>query len=103
MRESTLLGKAELESFTHTSKTTVCKGCANRCHLTVNRFADGRRYISGNQCSKGLGIESSESLPNLHAWKRDYLNSLTPVRKNSISRGKLGIPMALSTYELAPL
>jgi predicted nucleotide-binding protein (sugar kinase/HSP70/actin superfamily) len=39
-------------------------------------------------------------LPNLHAWKRDYLQTLTPVPG---TRGRIGIPMALSTYELAPL
>ncbi len=100
VQTSTLLDADALRDFKHTSTTTVCKGCANHCHLTVNRFADGKRYISGNQCSKGLGQEASESLPNLHAWKREYLNSLTPVRG---PRGKLGIPMALSTYELAPL
>ncbi len=97
---STILTEDELKGFKHDSSTAVCKGCSNHCHLTVNRFADGKRYISGNQCSKGLGIENSEELPNLHAWKRDFLNSLKPVSGN---RGKLGIPMALSTYELAPL
>jgi len=98
--KSTVLDENELENFTHESATAVCKGCANHCHLTVNRFSDGKRFISGNQCQKGLGLENTEELPNLYAWKRDYLNGLQPVAG---SRGKIGIPMALSTYELAPL
>lgn len=98
--ESTLLNREELRDFTHESSTAVCKGCANHCHLTINRFADGSRYISGNQCSKGLGIQGEEALPNLHAWKRDTLSNLQPI---SGKRGKIGIPMALSTFELAPL
>lgn len=100
IKESTLLTESELKTFKHESTTAVCKGCTNHCSLTVNRFSDGKRYISGNQCSKGLGAQSSEELPNIHAWKREFLASFKPV---SGSRGKIGIPMALSTYELAPL
>lgn len=100
IKESTLLTEQEIENFKHESSTAVCKGCSNHCSLTVNHFSDGSRYISGNQCSKGLGIQNTEELPNLYAWKRDYFNSLKPV---SGRRGKIGIPMALSTYELAPL
>ena len=98
--ESGLITEGELETFRHESSTAQCKGCANHCSLTINRFGDGKRYISGNQCSKGLGISKGEQLPNLYAWKREYLASLQPVPG---SRGRIGIPMALSTYEFAPL
>ena len=98
--ESTLISEEELETFRHESSTAQCKGCANHCSLTINRFGDGKRYISGNQCSKGLGISKGEQLPNLYAWKREYLASLQPVLG---SRGRIGIPMALSTYEFAPM
>ncbi len=99
-QKSALLGPAELAAFTHESASTVCKGCANRCHLTVNRFADGERFISGNQCQRGLGLKQARELPDLHAWKREYLNGLKPVAGQ---RGKIGIPMALVIYEQAPL
>ncbi len=56
--KSTLMGLPELREFTHKSKTAICKGCTNNCHLIINTFADGRKYISGNQCEKGLGLES---------------------------------------------
>ena len=95
-----LIGKKELESFTHSSKSAVCQGCANHCRLTVNIFADGGRFISGNQCQRGLGITAGEELPNLHAWKRDYISSLAPQKGK---RGRLGLPLALGMYELAPL
>lgn len=100
IKKSTLLSQKELESFTHTSSAAVCQGCANHCHLTVNRFEGGERYISGNQCQKGAGIKGGEELPNLHAWKRSFFEGLKPV---SGRRGRIGIPMALSMYELAPL
>ena len=98
--QSTILKPRELINFSHTSQTTRCKGCANQCHLTINRFADGKRFISGNQCEKGLGVDSVENIPNLHAWKRAYLESLVPKQNK---RGTIGIPMALSTFELAPI
>ena len=99
-KESRLLTLPELENFTHTSKSAVCRGCANNCHLTVNSFGDGGKYISGNQCRKALGEDAASDLPNLHAWKRDYLTSLKGVPGK---RGKIGMPMALGMYELAPL
>ncbi len=99
-KKSGMLSREQLERFTHKSSSAVCKGCANHCHLTVNIFSDGKRFISGNQCQKGLGITDSEELPNLYAWKRDYINALIP---SGGKRGKIGIPLALSIYELAPL
>ena len=100
--KSTIMTKEQVERFTHTSKLTVCKGCTNHCHLTVNIFEDGRKYISGNQCEKGLGIKASaEPLPNLYAYKREKLYSA--VKTEKVTRGKIGLPMALGMYELAPL
>lgn len=99
-QESTILSEREIKAFTHTSTSSVCKGCANHCHLTINKFSDGERLISGNQCQKALGLSNVQELPNIHAWKREYLAGLKPIKG---SRGKIGLPMALSMYELAPL
>ncbi len=99
--KSALISKEALENFTHQSKSTVCKGCTNNCHLTVNTFSGGQKFISGNQCEKGLGIsESTEKLPNLHAFKRDCFSSL---ESKDGKRGTIGIPLALGMYELLPL
>ena len=95
-----LIGPDELAGFSHSSKAAVCSGCTNRCRITVNTFSDGGRFISGNQCQKALGLEAEEELPNLHAWKRNYISALSPVPGR---RGKLGLPLALGMYELAPL
>ncbi len=100
LRESRLLSAEELDAFTHSAASAVCKGCANACHLTVNRFAGGERYVSGNRCEKGAGLRESESLPDIQQWKRDFLSSLRP---KDGPRGKIGLPMALGMYELAPL
>lgn len=100
-KRSSLLTREQLRAFSHTATPSVCGGCANHCHLTMNRFSDGSRFLSGNQCSKPLGIKKDERVPNLFDWKRKYLASLTPL--GFAPRGAIGIPMGLSVYELAPL
>ncbi len=97
--KSTILSAKELKTFKHDSTSAICNGCANHCHLTINKFSDGQRFISGNQCQKALGIREIEEIPNLHAWKRKYFEGLQPVVG---TKGKIGIPMALGMYELAP-
>ena len=101
-RESTsLITPAALASFTHTAKGVVCRGCTNACRLTVNRFGDGKSYISGNRCEKGAGgAKSGDPLPNLYAYKRARLTSLS---SDAGTRGVIGIPLALGNYELLPL
>lgn len=100
--KSTLISRDSLMRFSHTTKSTLCNGCTNHCRLTVNTFSDGKRFISGNQCEKGLGLDQqSLSLPNLYAFKRDYLTSLPcPAGKR---KETIGLPLALGMYELLPL
>lgn len=110
--KSDLLTAEQLEAFTHKSTTTVCRACTNHCHLTINSFGEGDRFVSGNQCQRGLGLEESCVLPNLYDWKRERLKALRELSlqadcQNSgskkVCRGEIGIPTALSTFELAPL
>ena len=101
LRESTLISREKLGDFVHTAKAATCQGCANHCRLTVNSFGGGKKkYISGNQCQKGLGLQNAEELPNLYAWKRD---TLTALASKAEIRGTIGLPLALGMYELLPL
>ena len=103
LNASGLLSKSELEGFVHNAKASTCHGCTNNCRLTINSFGEGKKkYISGNQCERGLGYDTSllESVPNLHAFKRAYLKNLS---SGNGTRGTVGIPMALGIYELYPL
>ena len=100
VEESTLISREGLAAFTHTAKAATCHGCANSCRLTINIFSDSKRFISGNQCQKGLGLPVTSELPNLYAWKRDALASLAP---GEGTRGTIGLPLALGMYELLPL
>ena len=99
--ESTLLTEEQLKTFLHTSRAATCHGCTNNCRLTVNSFGDGKKFISGNQCERGLGLEKArtEGMPNLHEFKRTYLKNLLP---GEGKRGTVGLPMALGMYELYP-
>ncbi len=99
--KSGIISKESLSNFTHTAKPAVCGGCQNRCHLTINTFENGKKFISGNQCEKGAGItKNGPSLPNLFQFKRDYLASLP---KGENKKGKIGLPLTLGMYELLPL
>ncbi len=98
---STIISGEKLKLFKHESRAVLCQGCTNHCHLIVNTFDDGRKFISGNQCQKGLGLEKTEEdVPNLHAFKRSYLENLKGIPGK---RGKIGLPMALGMFELAPM
>ena len=98
---SSLISYEDLKSFTHEAKSVICRSCTNNCHLTVNTFAGGKRFISGNRCEKGLGLrEKSEKLPNVFEYKKSFLSSL-PVGDGK--RGTIGLPLALGMLELLPL
>ncbi|MEE1160610.1 MAG: acyl-CoA dehydratase activase-related protein, partial [Acutalibacteraceae bacterium] len=99
--KSNIIDSVSLKGFVHTSKSAVCQGCTNHCRLTVNSFGDGKKFISGNQCEKGLGkAVTEEPLPNLYEFKRNYLTSL---KSEEGTRGTVGLPLALGMYELLPL
>ncbi|UOO37811.1 2-hydroxyacyl-CoA dehydratase [Oscillospiraceae bacterium CM] len=98
---STLLDAAALTHFVHTSKPTTCQGCTNRCSMTINTFDGGRRFISGNRCSKPLGLQKV-SEPNLMKWKYDFLRALNGKGAGTGARGTIGIPFGLNIYENLP-
>ncbi len=100
LEKSELLSLSKLNSFTHTSKATVCKGCTNHCSLTVNTFSDKGKYISGNRCEKMNSNGKTDDDLNLFEYKRNYMLNLT----NKEAEGKVvGMPLQLGMYDLAPL
>ena len=101
MEKSTLLGPEALENFTHTAKPVTCNLCTNHCSLTVNTFDGGRRFISGNRCSRPLGKEKVE-LPDLYNYKYRKLRSMEGKGFGNGSRGRIGIPFGLNMYENLP-
>ena len=98
---SKLLSEEALQSFAHTAKPVTCNLCTNHCSLTVNQFDGGRRFISGNRCSRPLGQEKVRH-PDLMAYKYEKLRAMEGKGQGDGSRGKLGIPMGLNFYENLP-
>ena len=101
---SSLLDRAQVESFTYRSTAAVCGGCGNHCHLTINFFREEEKYVSGAKCDRGAGItgKTREELPNLYRFKAERLASLFEAPAPENARGTIGLPAALGMIELAP-
>ncbi|KFZ27657.1 MAG: R-phenyllactate dehydratase activator [Candidatus Izimaplasma bacterium HR2] len=99
--ESTLLTKKQLDEFKYTTRTATCKKCPNYCPLTINIF-NKKKYISGNRCERGAGIESAKlNNPNLYLYKYDKILSYqSDHNKDHIAT--IGIPLVLNMYENIP-
>ncbi len=101
--ETNLINLEELGAFTYETKMAKCGGCTNNCRLTINKFNDGRQYISGNRCEKGLGKEKNkENVPNLYEYKLQRYFDYESLPKEKAPRGTVGIPRVLNIYENYP-
>ena len=96
---SRMMNLAELEAFDQKVVSVKCGGCGNHCQLTINTFADGRKFISGNRCDKPVTGKSEDDSLNLYAYKQQLLAGYKPVPGK---RGSIGIPLCLNMYELLP-
>ena len=101
LEKSAMLTMEDLKSFSHTAKPTTCNLCTNHCSLTVNTFDGGRRFISGNRCSRPLGKAKVEN-PDLMVYKYKKLRALEGKGTGNGVRGKMGIPFGLNMYENLP-
>ena len=99
--QSALLDEKALEEFSHTAKPVTCGLCTNHCSLTVNTFDGGRRFISGNRCSRPLGKEKA-ALPDIYRYKYEKLRAMEGKGLGDGSRGRVGIPFGLNMYENLP-
>ena len=101
---STILTKDALETFRVEHTNGRCNGCENKCILTINKFSDGSRFITGNRCEKGAGGENKiNEVPDLYEYKLDRLfNQYKPLSDFDAERGTVGIPRVLNIYENYP-
>ncbi len=72
--------------------------------MTINNFSNGRRFITGNRCEKGLGKEKSQNNAiNLYEYKRKRLfEQYIPLELEKAPRGVVGIPRVLNMWEDYP-
>ena len=99
---SSLINRKELAAFSHKAVAATCHKCTNRCPLTVNTFADGRRFISGNKCERGAGADEAGNLPNLMGYKYRRILDSIPEGNGEKTRLRVGIPLVLNQYENLP-
>ncbi len=100
---SKILKENELDNLKVETNHIRCKGCENHCLLTINKFNDGSRCITGNRCEKGEGItKTSINLPNLVKYKYERTFNYIPLDAVDAKRGTIGIPRVLNMYEDYP-
>ena len=101
--KNTMLSLEELNNLKVTVAHTRCKGCENKCLLTINTFSNGLRFISGNRCEKGAGsIKGKQNLPNIYKYKYERIFGYKPLDEKDATRGTIGIPRVLNMYEDYP-
>ncbi len=102
-QKSGIMGADDLESFQTEITMRRCNKCSNNCMLTINNFTDGRMFASGNRCERGIGGElRKDSSPNLYDFKYKMLASYKSLKKESATRGTIGVPRVLNMYENYP-
>ncbi|MBR0302596.1 MAG: 2-hydroxyglutaryl-CoA dehydratase, partial [Clostridia bacterium] len=100
---STTLSFDEIRELTYTTKAVHCGGCENNCMLTVNRFPDGRTFITGNRCEKKVSSsEVTRRGENLVEYKRRRIFAGEPLTEAEATRGTIGLPRVLNMYENYP-
>ena len=102
--KSKILNVEEIEKLKISVMHTRCKGCENKCLLTINQFSNGKKFISGNRCEKGAGIDlGKKEIPNLYKYKYERLfEYYKPIEEKEAKRGTIGIPRVLNMYEDYP-
>ncbi len=102
IKQTTLINKEELESFSYASKNSHCRGCTGNCSINIITFNGGRKYISGNRCEKGAGLKKIEDNLNIFDYKYKKLLEIVEEKpKNPIAR--VGLPLVMHYYEQLPL
>ncbi|SKA87946.1 CoA-substrate-specific enzyme activase, putative [Caloramator quimbayensis] len=101
---STLISKEDLDNFKSEITMRRCGLCTNNCLLTINKFSDGREFVSGNRCERGEKGETVKSspLPNLFRYKYYRTFKYKPLSESEAKRGVIGIPRVLNIYENYP-
>ena len=104
------LNLKQLENIKVDNTVRRCKGCSNKCLLTINKFSETEIFVSGNRCENGAALYGEEKPDpnkekpiNLFAYKYDRLfKHYKPLKLEDAPRGVVGIPRVLNMYEDYP-
>lgn len=104
IENSTMLCHEAIAKFTVKQNMIRCGACTNSCAMTLNKFSDGRKFITGNKCERGLGKkEAANGIPDLYNYKYERIFSYTPLTIAQAKYGTIGIPRVLNMYENYPM
>ncbi len=86
-----------------------CKGCENRCSVTMYDFGGGRRFYSGNKCERMFNNKGNKDIKGeniyeqkvIQPWKGVTLAS-EPAKPLANGQQRVGIPRVLNMYEDYP-
>ncbi len=91
-----------LQSDHFEEKEEICQGCQNHCQVRVYSFANGRQYVSGNNCERVYSNEGEGAHKGINMFEEKYhllFNRTSSIVKSSIT---IGLPRGLGIYENYP-
>lgn len=87
-------------------KEEICPGCQNHCQVKIYSFANGRQYVSGNNCERVYSNESKGKSRGVNMFDEKYKLLFTssprtsyPIRSTPLT---IGLPRGLGLYENYP-
>ena len=99
-----------LQSDHFEEKEEICPGCQNHCQVRVYSFANGRQYVSGNNCERVYSNEDTTAHKGINMFEEKYKllfeKSQITNDHGSADRQKsqitIGLPRGLGIYENYP-
>ncbi|MBP5659560.1 MAG: hypothetical protein J6W89_06065 [Paludibacteraceae bacterium] len=81
----------------------VCPGCQNHCQVRVYSFANGRQYVSGNNCERVYSNEGTTARKGINMFDEKYKMLFEKSQiTNDKSQITIGLPRGLGIYENYP-
>lgn len=102
-QKTNMVSLDEIQNISYQVSIERCGGCSNHCMLTIDKFSNGQRHVTGNRCERGLqNGKSSEKAPDMVLYKRKRIFGYAPLKAEEAFRGEIGIPRVLNMYENYP-
>ena len=90
---TTLLSLNSATSIKADVRKVRCGKCTNNCLLTINKFSDGKIFMSGNRCEKGDASNKNSDNKDL----REKLNLFSYKYKRHAASGII-LPIVLTSF-----
>ena len=92
-----------LQSDHFEEKEEICPGCQNHCQVRVYSFANGRQYVSGNNCERVYSNEGEGTHKGVNMFEEKYKLLFEKSQiTNDKSQITIGLPRGLGIYENYP-